>query len=75
MLFSILRPMVGAIIMGAGVYYYIQNIYDFKYIIIPLVIISSAIFYIFWCLITWLIIGKPEGLESTVLDSYKLKFK
>lgn len=75
MLFSILRPMVGAIIMGAGVYYYIQNIYDLKYIIIPLVIISSAIFYIFWCLITWLIIGKPEGLESTVLDSYKLKFK
>ena len=75
MMLSIFRPMLGAIIMCSGVYYLIQNFKNSIDILLPVAIIFGALFYTFWCLITWLIIGKPEGLESTVLDNYKLKFR
>jgi lipopolysaccharide exporter len=31
-------------------------------------VLSGAVIYIVWSLITWHIVGRPEGLESTVID-------
>ena len=28
-------------------------------------------FFSLWCLATWHLMGRPEGLESTVLDQYR----
>ena len=75
MLSSIFRPMIGSLLMGVGVNYLLNRLSDGSYVYLAIAIFIGAGFYFFWCLLTWLMLGKPEGLESTVLDNYKEKYK
>ena len=75
MLSSIFRPMIGSLLMGVGVNYLLNRLSDGSYVYLAIAIFIGAGFYFFWCLLTWLMLGKPEGLESTVLDNYKAKYK
>jgi lipopolysaccharide exporter len=37
-------------------------------------ILAGAVFYIVWLLLTWLLAGKPEGLEANIADKMKSKY-
>lgn len=69
----ILRPMIGGCLMSIAVFYLINNIVGSNYIKLIVGIIFGIILYVFWSLMTWWMVGKPEGLESTVIDTYQLR--
>lgn len=72
MISTIARPMLGSIFMGGGVYFFVKIMHHDFYISLFGGVILGAAFYISWCLISWFMLGKPEGLESTILDVLKL---
>lgn len=63
----LLRPFVGAALM-AGLVMHLPKVTTHLYVDFAISVICGATFYVLWCTITWLIMGKPEGLESTVWD-------
>lgn len=71
MMKSIIRPLIGSVLMGILVSYYIDKNYISIYYNLFIGITLGVILYACWSLLTWLVAGKPEGLESTVLDFYK----
>lgn len=72
MIFSIFRPMMGSMLMSGGVYFFIKSMQNDFYLSLIVGIFIGVVFYVLWCLISWHIVGKPEGLESTILDILKL---
>ena len=73
LIFSIARPLIGAI----GMSVFVIGLIDFMQISIYLELLiasfSGALVYFFWILFTWILFKKPEGLESTLLDFIKNK--
>ena len=61
------RPLAGAGLMGAGVY----ALSDWAVLSIPVQLVagmgSGALFYAFWMYASWVWIGKPDGLEATIV--------
>ena len=61
------RPLAGAGLMGAGVY----ALNDWAVLSIPVQLVagmgSGALFYAFWMYASWVWIGKPDGLEATIV--------
>ena len=67
LLLSILRPLIGAGLM----YFVVTHVLNMRPedgIQIFFSIIAGACFYSAWLLGSWMVFGKPEGLESTVWD-------
>ena len=67
LLLSILRPLIGASLMYFVVTY-VLNMRPEDGMHIFFSIIAGACFYSAWLLGSWMVFGKPEGLESTVWD-------
>ena len=68
---SIARPLVGAIIMNILVVKLISNTHWSIYSDLFVGSSVGALFYFLWILFTWIVIKKPEGLESTIFDILK----
>jgi len=64
---AIVRPLLGAVLMyflaSAVVAYYANSTTGMFF-----AIVVSAVFYTTWSGISWLLLGRPEGLESTAVD-------
>lgn len=64
------RPLLGATLM----YFLASAVVSFALLPIVGLVIAitvSVIFYVTWSVVTWALVGRPEGLESTVLDYFK----
>jgi O-antigen/teichoic acid export membrane protein len=69
---AIIRPLAGALVMWVLV----RQTIDFMPAGIPGLIASIAVgmvFYSAWTVLTWRLAGRPEGLESTVMDQLAKK--
>lgn len=67
LLLNLLRPFGGAFIMAVLVVK--LPIWPNQIHLHMLAVVSAgALFYTAWCLITWQMAGRPEGLESTIWD-------
>jgi lipopolysaccharide exporter len=64
---NLMRPITGAIMMGLLVKW-ITEYAGGHFTGMLAGIASGVIIYTLWCLSSWWLFGKPEGLESTVLD-------
>ena len=66
-MFAIVRPLIGTLLMCTFVYY--SGSLNLE---LPLQLVVSVLIgvltYSVWCLVTWRIAGRPQGLESTLLD-------
>lgn len=67
-LLSLVRPLIGAVLMYFVVTY-VLNMRSDDGMQFFISIIAGACFYSAWLLGSWFIFGKPEGLESTVWDA------
>ena len=70
MVACVTRPLIGSILMGISVLFFMNQKYDSMYYSLFFGVILGVVLYTFWIVISWLIVGKPEGLESTLLDGY-----
>jgi lipopolysaccharide exporter len=68
-LVGISRPVLGACIMGLLVKYVVDLAGGHIIGIVAGIICGAASFSI-WSLVTWQLMGRPEGFESTVFDKY-----
>lgn len=73
-LMSIARPMLGALAMSAMVVYLVSQV-ETNAAKLLAAAPAGALFYITWSLITWHLAGRPEGLESTVVDRLSAEWK
>lgn len=64
---QIIRPMLGAILMAALIHHTISWT-DNAYTQLACGVLVGGVTFILWSFTTWHIIGRPEGLESTVMD-------
>lgn len=70
-----LRPALGAVIMAMLVDAAI-NWAPLLSVKILAGVALGVVIYPIWCLLTWRLVGKPEGLESTVIDLFRaISFK
>lgn len=69
---AISRPLLGAGLMyfltGAVVAFYTAPVVS-----LVMAVAGGAIFYAIWSVSTWILMGRPEGLESTVWDYLKTR--
>jgi hypothetical protein len=70
--FALLRPLVGAILMNLLVQY-VTSVVNGELQKLVIGAITGAIFFTIWSMTSWWVVGKPTGLESTVLDYLKPK--
>lgn len=64
------RPLVGAVLM----YLLVQAVtiqFDSYLLKLGIGVACGAVWFVAWCLGTWLLVGKPEGLESTFMDYFR----
>ncbi|MDO8348529.1 MAG: lipopolysaccharide biosynthesis protein [Rugosibacter sp.] len=64
---TIARPLAGAVAMY-GLVTYLQGIIDAPMPRLAAAILSGAAFFMLWSLLSWHLAGRPEGLESTLMD-------
>jgi len=70
--FAIARPALGAALMYMLVTYYSRFVEGIT-VQLMFSIFAGGVFYVLWCLATWRATGKPEGLESTLIDKFLSK--
>ncbi len=64
------RPLIGAILMylaASSVLIFL----DGEALSMLLVFFFGVLFFSVWCLVTWWIVGRPDGLESTLLELFR----
>jgi O-antigen/teichoic acid export membrane protein len=66
-LLAIARPTIGAILMFGLVRWATAGI-EMAFAQLAMGMVLGAAFFISWSFATWWAIGKPEGLESTIID-------
>jgi len=64
------RPMLGALLMAAVLHITPSLGSAWAPLELLLKVFIGALFFAFWSFITWYVVGRPEGLESTVLDYF-----
>ena len=66
------RPLVGAVLMYGLVNYMISlpGMIASPALGLAAAILSGAGFFMLWSLLSWHFIGRPEGLESTIMDKF-----
>lgn len=64
---TIVRPLAGSVAMY-GLVMYLQGVIDAPVPRLAAAILSGAVFFMLWSLVSWHLIGRPEGLESTIMD-------
>lgn len=65
----ICRPLIGAVCMYGLVTQLISHV-DGAALQLVTGVATGGAFFSLWCLATWHLVGRPEGLESTMLDNY-----
>lgn len=67
---TVVRPLAGATLMYGLVNYIISlpAIIASPALSLAAAILSGAVFFMLWSLASWHLIGRPEGLESTIMD-------
>ncbi|MBP8091199.1 MAG: oligosaccharide flippase family protein [Giesbergeria sp.] len=68
---SIARPLLGSLFMGFMVFEFVSASQNSIYFQVFVGAGLGAVFYSFWTCLTWMLLKKPEGLESTVYDFLK----
>ena len=63
----IARPMIGTLLMY-GLIHYLAGLTSSVPLQLVVSIASGVVFFSIWSLLTWYIVGRPEGLESTIID-------
>ena len=66
-LMALLRPLTGAALMYLAVHSVIDQV-DGDVFKLGLGIVCGAVTYTVWSLVSWWMVGRPEGLESTIRD-------
>lgn len=66
-LLTLARPWLGAALTALAVYGLLQVVDGVLWQILA-GSVSAGLLYASWCALTWQLVGRPEGLESTVLD-------
>lgn len=66
------RPLVGAVLMYGLVNYMISlpGMIASPALGLVAAILSGMIFFMLWSLVSWHVSGRPEGLESTIMDKF-----
>lgn len=64
---AIARPLVGSLLMYVAVFGLLESGY-FGSLGLPFALLLGVISFSSWCVISWLLIGRPAGLESTVFE-------
>ena len=64
------RPFIGAACMYGLVTELIVHVDGMNLQLVTGIAIGGS-FFSLWCLVTWLLVGRPEGLESTLWDQYR----
>jgi lipopolysaccharide exporter len=67
---ALLRPLVGAVLMYLLVVA-VTSQFDSDLLKLAIGVACGATWFITWSLGTWLLVGKPEGLESTFMDYFR----
>jgi len=70
----LLRPMSGAVLMY-GVLTTWGNCFNHPFVNLIFNVFAGAVLYTSWLVLTWQLVGKPEGLESTALGFIKSGLK
>jgi len=67
---TVSRPLVGATLMYGLVTYLISlpGMFTSPALGLTTAILSGAVFFMLWSLASWHLTGRPEGLESTIMD-------
>lgn len=67
---TVSRPLVGATLMYGLVTYLISlpGMFTSPALSLTTAILSGAVFFMLWSLASWQLTGRPEGLESTIMD-------
>lgn len=70
---QVLRPLAGALLMAMAVTQVQMALGQWGGPAVSLMAsaLTGAFLYASWCLLTWQLSGRPEGLESTVVDKLK----
>lgn len=71
---ALVRPAMGAIMMYGLVQSLVQHV-EGDALKLGVGIAFGAMFYLFWAAFTWVIAGRPDGLESTALDFFRKNMK
>jgi O-antigen/teichoic acid export membrane protein len=66
---ALMRPLAGALCMVVVVHMFLGQWTGSAWAL-PLAIAVGVLVYSGWSLITWLLMGRPEGLESTAVDFF-----
>nr|WP_145544877.1 oligosaccharide flippase family protein [Variovorax boronicumulans] len=71
---AIARPLLGALLMFWIVQLCIGTVAA-PWAKLAVGICSGAVFYTAWCVSSWWLVGRPEGLESTVWDAVGARYR
>ena len=63
----LLRPLIGAVVMYALVVWVGQQ-FESAALQLSIGLVCGAFTFAAWSMVSWLLVGKPSGLESTVLE-------
>lgn len=62
------RPLLGAALM-AGLMHWLAGFGTQLHVQVALQLLAGAATYVTWSFVTWHLIGRPQGLESTLIDA------
>ena len=65
------RPVIGSLLMYGLVVYLMHTLegtFSLPGLALTTAILSGAVFFMLWSLASWHLTGRPEGLESTIMD-------
>lgn len=69
---ALLRPLIGAILMHGLVQWVVHQV-DGDALKLALGIVCGVLSYSLWTVCSWVMVGRPEGLESTALEFFSKK--
>lgn len=66
---AVVRPLLGSVCLYAMVVFVVAHVDGLIWQLVTGILVGTLWFAV-WCWVTWQLAGRPEGLESTVLDQF-----
>lgn len=66
---AVVRPLLGSVCLYGMVVFVVANVDGLIWQLVWGILVG-ALWFAVWCWVTWRLAGRPEGLESTVLDQF-----
>lgn len=66
---AVARPLLGSVCLYALVVFVVARVDGLVWQVVTGVL-AGALSFAMWCWVTWQLVGRPEGLESTLLDQF-----